>query len=187
MRYNLRCIFTFIILLSTTVFIVFKFIDSRDEHNNTNHHIYSHHINKENESTQQKDNNQYFVSTKAHNATARCGPGTEYDIFCTYARNTPLLVIDSHENWRLVVDFYGEKSWMHISLLSTRNRYAMCKEDGLVYTKQNIKSKVLCRIQKYTVVHIVKIHPYMCRIDFTHLGKKYKGYIETENLFGACR
>ncbi len=176
MKYKIKHAFTFIIILFATTFFVFRIFCKKDTSRQCTHISQRH----------DKHPKQYFATTKSSDAVTRCGPGTEYDILFRYSlKNTPLLVVDSHENWRLVVDFYGEESWIHVSLISTRNQYAMCREDGLVYTKLNAKSKTLCRIQKYTIVHVVKTNPYMCRIEFTHSGKKYKGYIETQNLFGV--
>ncbi|MFP4125055.1 MAG: SH3 domain-containing protein [Alphaproteobacteria bacterium] len=62
-----------------------------------------------------------FVSLAADVANLRLGPRRSYDVVAIYRqRGMPLMVVGEFDNWREVVDFEGERGWMHTSLLSGR-------------------------------------------------------------------
>jgi SH3-like domain-containing protein len=79
-----------------------------------------------------------FVSLAAEVANLRIGPRRSYDVVAVYRRHgLPLLVVGEFDNWREVVDYEGERGWMHTSLLSGR-RTVMVRagENGAVLRRR---------------------------------------------------
>lgn len=73
-----------------------------------------------------------FVSLASDVANLRLGPRRSYDVVAVYRRRgLPLQVVGEFDNWREVVDFEGERGWVHTSLLSGR-RTVMVREGPAV-------------------------------------------------------
>ena len=65
--------------------------------------------------------NTIFLTLKNSEVNLRQGPSFEYPVKIIFKKkNLPVIIIDSSETWRKIVDFQNNSGWIHISQLSKK-------------------------------------------------------------------
>lgn len=124
-----------------------------------------------------------FVSLRSDQINLRTGPGTRYPIKWLYQKSDlPVEIIDEHENWRKIRDFYGKTGWVHQQMLSGR-RMIRLKEDTLLRRAATPDSLPIARIEKGAVGKLKLCPPAvgLCLADFGEL----EGWVSKPALFGV--
>jgi SH3-like domain-containing protein len=98
-----------------------------------------------------------FVSLAADVANLRLGPRRSYDVIAIYRRRgLPLRVVGEFDNWREVVDFDGERGWMHTSLLSGRRTVMVHVETAVLRRLPAADGPAIARIAPGVVADLLR-------------------------------
>ncbi|MBE6467176.1 MAG: hypothetical protein E7004_01100 [Alphaproteobacteria bacterium] len=136
------------------------------------------------ESDKSSDSLPRFVSLRSETVNARSGPGTKYPIDWVYMqKSAPVEIIAEFENWRRIRDWQGSESWVLVQLLS-RKRFVKVITPGEnnLYAKDNLKSKIIARIEDDVIGEIKKCPAdnTFCLIAFNN----FEGWMPRQNLYG---
>ena len=125
-----------------------------------------------------------FVSLKSNEVNVRIGPSKNYPITIKYLKeNYPVEIIEEHENWRKVKDYYGNTGWIKKTLLQG-DRYAITKnKDNENFVYINPIGFKIGEIKKNNIVKILKCRQNWCYISF----KKFKGWIKKSSIWGTYK
>ncbi len=122
-----------------------------------------------------------FLSLKKNKVNVRYGPSFESPIKYVYKSiNLPLKEIDKKENFRRIIDFKNNSGWIHRSQLKKVNSIIPL-EDKILFSKASYFSKPLAKIKKGRILILQKCNDNWCKIK----TGKYKGWIETKNIWGS--
>jgi len=98
-----------------------------------------------------------FVSLAADVANLRLGPRRSYDVVAVYRRRgLPLMVVGEFDNWREVVDFEGERGWMHTSLLSGRRTVMVRGEPAVLRRGAAPDAPAMARLAPGVVARLLR-------------------------------
>ena len=126
-----------------------------------------------------------FATIKASQVNARVGPGLQYPVCLLYTnKGEPVEIISEFNHWRQIKDFDGEKSWVHVSLLS-RNRAIIVNSLKPVnlYAKPVYGAKVVGIVQPKVRCDFLNY----CSQDFCKVKcAKYKGWLMRKDLWGIA-
>ena len=126
-----------------------------------------------------------FVSVKSNDVNLRLGSSTNYPIILKYkVKNLPLEIIDEYKDWRKIIDYEGNKGWIHKKLLKGE-RYAIIinasNSNLQVYSKP--KGKPIGEIGSRNIVKIKICLLKWCLIEL----QKNKGWISKNKLWGVYK
>ena len=122
-----------------------------------------------------------FLSLKKNKVNVRYGPSFDSPIKFIYKKiNLPIKQIDSKENWRRIIDLKNNSGWIHQSQLKKINSI-ISLDDKILFIKPSIFSKPVAKIKKGRVLILIKCQGTWCRIK----TEKFKGWIETDNIWGS--
>tara|TARA_B100000965_G_scaffold161789_1_gene134716 strand:+ start:220 stop:663 length:444 start_codon:yes stop_codon:yes gene_type:complete len=121
-----------------------------------------------------------FLSLKKNKVNVRYGPSFDSPIKFIYKKiDLPIKQIDKKENWRRIIDVKNNSGWIHWSQLKKVNSLIPL-ENKILFNKPSKFSKPLAKIKKGRVLVIQKCDGSWCKIR----SKKFKGWIETNNVWG---
>jgi len=122
-----------------------------------------------------------FLSLKKNKVNVRYGPSFESPIKYIYKKiDLPIKLIDKKENFRRIIDQKNNSGWIHISQLKKVNSLIPL-EDKILFRKPSIFSKPLAKIEKGRVLIVQNCKENWCKIK----SGKFKGWIETDNIWGS--
>ena len=122
-----------------------------------------------------------FLSLKKNKVNVRYGPSFESPVKFVYKKiNLPIKQIDKKENWRRIIDLKNNSGWIHWSQLKSINSLIPL-EEKILFKKPSNFSKPLAKIEKGRVLIIQKCIKGWCKIK----SDKFKGWIETDNIWGS--
>ena len=122
-----------------------------------------------------------FLMLKNNKVNVRYGPSFEYPIKFIYNKKyLPLKVIDKKENFRRVIDHKKNSGWIHVSQLKKSNSLVVTKKK-IMFQKSSFFSKPVVWVDIGRLLIIKKCKKNWCKVQ----TKKYKGWIETTNIWGA--
>ncbi len=122
-----------------------------------------------------------FLMLKNDKVNVRYGPSFEYPIKFIYNKKyLPLKVIDKKENFRRVIDHKKNSGWIHVSQLKKSNSLVVTKKK-IMFQKSSFFSKPVVWVDIGRLLIIKKCKKNWCKVQ----TKKYKGWIETTNIWGA--
>ena len=125
--------------------------------------------------------NNYFLSLKNKKVNVRYGPGFAYPIKYIYKKKfLSVEVIDKKENFRRIIDFKKNSGWIHISQLKKSNSLIVM-EDKILFSKSSKFSRPIAKLEKGRLLIIKKCKNNWCKIK----TDKYKGWIDTNNVWGS--
>ena len=125
--------------------------------------------------------NEMFVSLKKNKVNVRYGPSFDSDVKYVYKKiNLPLKQIDKKENFRRIIDFKNNGGWIHVSQLKKSNSLVVT-EKKIMFQKSSSFSKPLVWVDVGRLLIIKKCEKNWCKVQ----TEKYKGWVETTNLWGA--
>ena len=121
-----------------------------------------------------------FLMLKNNKVNVRYGPSFEYPIKFIYNKKyLPLKVIDKKENFRRVIDHKKNSGWIHVSQLKKSNSLVVTKKK-IMFQKSSFFSKPVVWVDIGRLLIIKKCKKNWCKVQ----TKKYKGWIETTNIWG---
>ena len=122
-----------------------------------------------------------FLMLKNNKVNVRYGPSFEYPIKFIYNKKyLPLKVIDKKDNFRRVIDHKKNSGWIHVSQLKKSNSLVVTKKK-IMFQKSSFFSKPVVWVDIGRLLIIKKCKKNWCKVQ----TKKYKGWIETTNIWGA--
>ena len=126
-----------------------------------------------------------FVSLAAEVANLRLGPRRSYDVVAIYRqRGLPLRVVGEFDNWREVVDFEGERGWMHTSLLSGRRTVMVEGEPAVLRRGPDAAAPGMIRLSPGVVANLLR-----CEADaawcFVEIEGR-RGWLARVRLWGVA-
>ena len=122
-----------------------------------------------------------FLMLKNNKVNVRYGPSFEYPIKFIYNKKyLPLKVIDKKENFRRVIDYKKNTGWIHVSQLKKSNSLVVTKKK-IMFKRSSFFSKPVVWVDIGRLLIIKKCKKNWCKVQ----TKKYKGWIETTNIWGA--
>jgi len=125
--------------------------------------------------------NEIFLSLKKNKVNVRYGPSFDSPIKFIYKKiNLPIKQIDSKENWRRIIDLKNNSGWIHRSQLKRINSI-ISLDDKILFIKPSIFSKPVAKVKKGRVLILIKCQGTWCKIK----TEKFKGWIETNNIWGS--
>jgi len=127
-----------------------------------------------------------FVSLAAEVANLRLGPRRSYDVIAVYRRHgLPLMVLGEFDNWREVVDFEGERGWMHTSLLSGRRTVMIRDETAVLRRLPSAEGPANARLAPGVIAELLR-----CEADaswcFVEVEGR-RGWLPRARLWGVDR
>ena len=125
-----------------------------------------------------------FVNTNSNNVNMYYGPGDKFPIkFIYVVKNVPFISLRSYEQWREVEDIDGAVGWVKSDLLNG-NRYVYIHPDedvAYAYNQPNYSAKILLKIDKGVLLHLVK-----CEKDWCMITKnKNSAWINKRDIWGV--
>ena len=122
-----------------------------------------------------------FLSLKKDKVNVRYGPSFESPVKFIYKKiNLPIKQIDEKENWRRIIDLKNNSGWIHRSQLKRINSI-ISLDDKILFIKPSIFSKPVAKVKKGRVLILIKCQGTWCKIK----TEKFKGWIETNNIWGS--
>ncbi len=98
-----------------------------------------------------------YLSLSSKAVNMRVGPGKNYPINWHYnAKGLPVLVKARLHEWVQVVDHENIEGWVHKDLLSSSPTLITVSAVTFVYKSDNTKSKVIAKIEKNVICHVLK-------------------------------
>jgi SH3-like domain-containing protein len=125
-----------------------------------------------------------FVSLAADVANVRLGPRRSYDVVAVYRqRGLPLMVVGEFDNWREVVDFEGDRGWMHASLLSGRRTVMVRGEPALLRRGAAAEAPGMARLAPGVVARLLRAEPggEWCFVEV----RGRRGWLARSHLWGV--
>ena len=122
-----------------------------------------------------------FLSLKKNKVNVRYGPSIESPIKYVYKKiNLPIKQIDKKENFRRIIDLKNNSGWIHISQLKKTNSIILL-ENKILFKKPTLFSKPVAKIKKGRMLILQKCAGIWCKVK----TEKFKGWIETDNVWGS--
>ena len=126
-------------------------------------------------------NESYFLTLRNEKVNLRQGPSFEYPIKIFYKKKyLPVLIKDSSNNFRKIVDHENNSGWIHISQLSKKKAAIIIEENVLLFKKPTLYSKPIVILEKGKHCLVRKCKGNWCKIKVS----KFTGWIQKENLWG---
>ena len=123
----------------------------------------------------------YFLTLRYNKVNVRSGPSEKYPIKFIYKKKYfPIKIIDSHYNYRKIIDLYNNSGWIHISQLTKKKSAINISDLSIIFKKPNIYSKPIVKLESGKMVIIRKCKSEWCKISI----ENYKGWIQKDLLWG---
>ena len=126
-----------------------------------------------------------YVSLKSNDTNVRVGPSKNYPISINYIkRNFPVKIIEEYSEWRKIIDFQGNRGWIHKSLLKgERNGIIISNNKNDIEIYNTVHGKIIGYVEKGSLVNILK-----CKINWCEIHKnKHQGWVKKEFMWGVKR
>ena len=128
--------------------------------------------------------NTIFLTLKNSEVNLRQGPSFEYPVKIIFKKkNLPVIIIDSSETWRKIVDFQNNSGWIHISQLSKKKSAINIKNNSIIYNKATVFSKPIAKLENGRLVIVRKCKGKWCRIK----SGSYGGWVFKDTLWGKLK
>ena len=124
---------------------------------------------------------EYFLTLRNDKTNLRQGPSFDYPIKIFYKKKfLPILIQDSSDNFRKVMDHENNTGWIHISQLSKKKAAITTKDEIIIFKNSTVFSTPLAIVEKGRLCLIKKCKNQWCKIK----TGKYSGWVKKENLWG---
>ena len=126
-------------------------------------------------------NESYFLTLRNEKVNLRQGPSFEYPIKIFYKKKyLPVLIKDSSNNFRKIVDHENNSGWIHISQLSKKKAAIVVGKDLIMFKSPTVFSNPIAILKEGRLVKISKCKETWCKAS----SENFKGWIKNENLWG---
>ena len=127
------------------------------------------------------DEKDYFLTLRYNKVKVRSGPSLDHPVKFIYKKKMlPVKIIDSHDKFKNIIDFYNNSGWIHISQLSKKKSAINTDDIGFVFKNPNIYSKPIVKLEKGKMVIIKKCKKNWCKI----LIQGNLGWVKKKSLWG---
>ena len=127
------------------------------------------------------DEKDYFLTLRYNKVKVRSGPSLDHPVKFIYKKKMlPVKIIDSHDKFKNIIDFYNNSGWIHISQLSKKKSAINTDDIGFVFKNPNIYSKPIVGLEKGKMVIIKKCKKNWCKI----LIQGNLGWVKKKSLWG---
>jgi len=122
-----------------------------------------------------------FVSLKSNEINQRVGPGPNYPVEWIYLKaGLPVEIIAEFDNWRKIRDMDGVEGWVHQSMVCSKRHGVIQGAETLIYSKEDLKSQPLVRLEPGVIVEILKCRNEWCQVRVFD----FKGWVQRAFLWG---
>ncbi len=98
-----------------------------------------------------------FISVRVDNANVRTGPSKNKPVKMELFSGYPLKVLDTSGEWYHIVDFEGDKGWIHKSIVQSQNSVIVTAKDFMNMRSQPSKTaKVIANVDRGVVLKVIK-------------------------------
>ena len=131
--------------------------------------------------TELSANDSYFLTLRNDKVNLRQGPSFEYPIKIFYKKKyLPVLIKDSSNNFRKIIDHENNSGWIHLSQLSKKKAAITIDENVLLFKKPTLYSKPILILEKGKHCLVKKCKENWCKVKVN----KYSGWIQKKSLWG---
>ena len=124
----------------------------------------------------------YFLTLRYNKVNVRSGPSEKYPIKFIYKKKYfPIKVIDSHYNYRKIIDLYNNSGWIHVSQLTRKKSAINISDLSIIFKKPSIYSKPIAKLESGKMIIIKKCKKDWCKTSV----ENYKGWIQKDLLWGV--
>lgn len=130
-----------------------------------------------------------MVSVATRRAEVRVGPGRQFPSKFSYQnRGMPLKVVREYQDWREIIDWQGDKGWIHISQLSAKQTL-LVKVSSTALLPRPLKSasfepKPIAMLKKGMTAEILTCEQYWCRVKVLNYSPTLKGWLRRADTWG---
>jgi len=123
-----------------------------------------------------------FVSLKAGKTNCRVGPSLNHPTKLSFQQiGLPVLVIaETMDHWRKIIDVDGDECWVHATLLSGR-RTVISVETSIIYAQPHTDALHRASLSKGVIGRLHKCQKDWCQITV----QKVKGWLPISAIWGA--
>ena len=123
----------------------------------------------------------YFLTLRYNKVNVRSGPSENYPIKFIYKKKYfPIKVIDSHYNYRKIIDVYNNSGWIHVSQLTRKKSAINISDLSIIFKKPSIYSKPIAKLESGKMIIIKKCKKDWCKTSV----ENHKGWIQKDLLWG---
>ena len=124
---------------------------------------------------------EYFRTLRNDKVNLRQGPSFEYPVKIFYKKKfLPVLVQDSSDNFRKIIDHENNSGWIHVSQLSKKKAAIVLERELIMFKSATIYSNPIVILKKGRLVKINKCKNEWCKVK----SGEFKGWVKNENLWG---
>ncbi len=124
----------------------------------------------------------YYASFRSNEVNMRVGPSKDHPITWVYHRKgLPVRVIDTHNEWREVVDPFNDHGWVKKSLLAPRRTVMTHSKTSSLRSNPSITSAVIAEVEPGVVCGLNSCNQHWCKVD----AGPYRGWLEKSVLWGV--
>lgn len=97
-----------------------------------------------------------YISVNVDNANVRTGPSTNKPVTMELFRGYPLQVLDSKGEWYYVVDFEGDKGWIHEKITVPQNSVIVNAKNSLnMRSNPSTKDAIIAKVDRGVVMEVI--------------------------------
>ena len=126
----------------------------------------------------------YFLTLKYNKVKVRQGPSFKYPVKFIYKKKyLPVIIIDSKDNFKKIIDLKKNNGWIHVSQLTKKNSAINIHDLSIIFKKPNIYSQPMAKLEKGKMVIVKKCKEDWCKVNTDN----FLGWVKKENLWGKIR
>ena len=123
----------------------------------------------------------YFLSLRYDKVNVRLNPSKKSPIKFIYKKKyLPVKIVDSHHDFRKIIDLYNNSGWIHISQLTKKKSAINISDLSIVFKKPSIYSKPIAKLESGKMIIIKKCKKDWCKTSV----ENHKGWIQKDLLWG---
>ena len=124
---------------------------------------------------------EYFRTLLYDKVNLRQGPSKDYPIKLFYKKKfLPVLILDSSDNFRKIIDHENNSGWIHVSQLTKKKAAIVTNDDLIMFKNATIYSNPIVILKKGRLVKIDKCKSHWCKVK----SGGFKGWVKKESLWG---
>ena len=124
---------------------------------------------------------EYFRTLRYEKVNLRQGPAKDYPIKIFYKKKfLPVIIQDSSDNFRKIIDHENNSGWIHISQLSKKKAAIVINGDLIMFKSATIYSNPVVILKKGRLVKISKCKDDWCKVS----SDEFRGWVKNKNLWG---
>jgi SH3-like domain-containing protein len=124
---------------------------------------------------------EYFRTLLYDKVNLRQGPSKDYPIKLFYKKKfLPVLILDSSDNFRKIIDHENNSGWIHVSQLTKKKAAIVTNDDLIMFKNATIYSNPIVILKKGRLVKIDKCKSHWCKVK----SGGFKGWVKKVSLWG---